>query len=242
MIQAVWNALVGNLILQDPLWLLGVTLLLTAVSSALPIPSELMVSPIAYLIIFTECDGLVQRVLWGILLICVSTVGSYLGSAISYSISRVAGRPLIVKYGKYLLLPEKKVKIGEMWVERYGAGGIFLARLLPIVRHVISIPAGIMGMRFLTFSWMTLLGSAVWCAILTIFGLLMSKDMSLLLKGTVDVESAEFKHAFGNLTWATIALVAVIVLLYYFAIHRRHHTPRQAATEEPMSADASPSM
>ena len=72
--------------------------------------------------------------------------------------------------GTFLFINESKLVRAEMWVNRYAAGGIFFARLLPVIRHLISIPAGIVRMNFATFSLMTIVGSAVWCGVLAWFG------------------------------------------------------------------------
>ena len=78
--------------------------------------------------------------------------------------------PLIVVYGGCVLLTPKKLERAEHWLARYEAGGIFFARLLPVVRHLISIPAGIVRMNFGVFSLMTIAGSAIWCYILAYLG------------------------------------------------------------------------
>src|SRR5204862_165991 len=77
--------------------------------------------------------------------VLAGTLGSYLGSAVTYWASRFIGRPLVVKYGRFVLLSEKKLEQAEHWLARYEAGGVFFARLLPVVRHWISIPAGIVS-------------------------------------------------------------------------------------------------
>ena len=102
--------------------------------------------------------------------VLAGVLGSYLGSAITYWASRLIGRPLIVKYGRFVLLSPKKLESAEQWLARYEAGGVFFARLLPVVRHLISIPAGIVRMNFGLFSLMTLAGSALWCWILAYLG------------------------------------------------------------------------
>ena len=194
--------------------LLGVVVLMAMESSIFPVPSELVVPPAAYL----ESHARGGSIFLTLLVILAGTVGSYLGSVITYWVARVVGRPFILKYGKYVLIPEHKLKLAEQWVARYGAGGIFFARLLPVVRHLISIPAGMMGLRFRTFSIMTILGSALWCTVLTIFGMVMADDMALLKES--GAESAAFKAAFHNLSMATAILVGVMIILYVVIVNR----------------------
>src|SRR6185295_4923526 len=102
--------------------------------------------------------------------IVAATLGSWLGSAISYAVARSVGRPLILRYGKYVFVPEKKWLLAEQWINHYSMAGIFFARLLPVVRHLVSLPAGAARMPFGRFSAMTLLGSFAWCTVLAWFG------------------------------------------------------------------------
>jgi membrane protein DedA with SNARE-associated domain len=131
-------------------------------STPFPLPAEAVV-PIAA---FLAAQG--QFSLWGIIL--ASTLGAYLGAAVMYWLSLWLGRPLVVRFGRFILFPPKKLDEAEHWLTRYEAGGIFFARLLPGVRHLISIPAGIVRMNFTVFSVTTLLGSAISCSILAYLG------------------------------------------------------------------------
>jgi membrane protein DedA with SNARE-associated domain len=219
--------------------LLGVVVLMAMESSIFPVPSELVIPPAAYLESHAKGGGPLLTVL----VIHAGTLGSYLGSAITYWVARAIGRPLIVRYGKYIFIPEKKLQIAEQWVAHYGAGGIFFARLMPVVRHLISIPAGIMGLRFRTFSIMTILGSFIWCTVLTFFGLFMAKDMAIVIEGRGAFHNAmerqQFEHAMNNLTWATLLLVAVVFGLYLFVQRQGHRKNAEAAVDSP--ADETPS-
>lgn len=140
----------------------GVFLLMAMESSVIPVPSEIVMPPAAFWAAQGKMDfGAV---------VLAGTAGSYFGSLLNYWISRWVGQPVIHRYGKYFLLPPKKMALAEEWVKRFGAFGIFSARLLPVVRHLISIPAGAFRMPFGTFSFATVLGAGLWCAILSWFG------------------------------------------------------------------------
>jgi membrane protein DedA with SNARE-associated domain len=141
---------------------IGIVVLMAMESSIFPVPSEIVIPPAAFL----AAQGKLS--FWGVVL--AGTLGSYLGSAITYWASRLIGRPLIVKYGRFILLSPKKLEQAEHWLARYEAGGVFFARLLPVVRHLISIPAGIVRMNFWLFSLVTVTGSALWCWILAYLG------------------------------------------------------------------------
>jgi membrane protein DedA with SNARE-associated domain len=140
----------------------GIIVLMAMESSIFPVPSEIVIPPAAFL----AAQGKLSFT--GVVL--AGVFGSYLGSAITYWASRLIGRPLIVKYGRFVLVTPKKLEQAEQWLVRYEAGGVFFARLLPVVRHLISIPAGIVRMNFGIFSLVTIAGSAIWCWILAYLG------------------------------------------------------------------------
>lgn len=140
----------------------GVFLLMAVESTVFPLPSEVVVPPAAY----WAQQGHLS--FWGVVL--ASTFGSWFGSSLSYAFAAWVGRPVILKYGKYFFVPEKKWLLAEGWILRYSAVGVFFARLLPVVRHLVSLPAGAAKMNFRTFSLMTLLGSFTWSVVLAWFG------------------------------------------------------------------------
>jgi membrane protein DedA with SNARE-associated domain len=141
---------------------LGTFLFMAMESSILPVPSELVIPPAAY--IASRSGGGIAGI------ILVGTAGSWFGSAVMYWLSRWLGRVFIVGFGKYVMISEEKLGRAEHWLHRYEAGGIFFARLLPVIRHLISIPAGIIRMSFGVFSAMTVAGAAIWCTVLAIYG------------------------------------------------------------------------
>ena len=140
----------------------GIILLMAMESSIFPVPSEIVIPPAAFL----ATQGRFN--VWGV--IAAGTFGSWLGASMTYWVSRWLGRIVIVKWGRLFMISEAKLIRAEQWLARYEAGGIFFARLLPVVRHLISIPAGIVRMNFTTFSVMTIVGSALWCGVLAWFG------------------------------------------------------------------------
>ena len=85
-----------------------------------------------------------------------------------------------MRYGKYFFVPPEKVEKAERWSAHYGAMGIFISRLLPVVRHLIGIPAGIVRMSYLKFSLFTLLGSGIWCSVLCYVGVKAGQDEQLM--------------------------------------------------------------
>jgi membrane protein DedA with SNARE-associated domain len=140
----------------------GIIVLMAMGSTPLPVPAEVVIPPAAFL----AAQGRLSFT--GVIL--ASTFGAYVGAAAMYWISLWIGRPLVLKFGRFILLTPKKLEEGEAWLTRYEAGGVFFARLLPGIRHLISIPAGIVRMNFKSFSWVTILGSAISCSILAYLG------------------------------------------------------------------------
>ncbi|MBA3607547.1 MAG: DedA family protein [Chthoniobacterales bacterium] len=149
-----------NWVLHGGYW--GIIILMAMESSIFPVPSEVVIPPAAFL----AAQGHLSFT--GVII--AGTVGSYLGSAITYWISLAVGRPVIQRWGKYFFIPPEKLERAEIWLQRYEAGGVFFARLLPVIRHLISIPAGIVRMNFWVFSAVTIIGSAIWCTVLAYLG------------------------------------------------------------------------
>jgi membrane protein DedA with SNARE-associated domain len=180
------------------------------------VPSEIVIPPAAFL----AAQGKLSFT--GVVL--AGTIGSYLGSAITYWASRLIGRPLIVKYGRFVFLTPKKLERAEHWLARYEAGGIFFARLLPVVRHLISIPAGIVRMNFAIFSVMTIVGSAIWCYILAYLG---EKAYRVEPQLLTDPEAlVRFIH--GQSTWILV-VVAIFAALYMLSMRLSKPPPTHSS-------------
>ncbi len=192
---------------------LGVIILMAMESSIFPVPSELVIPPAA---ILAAQGG--SMTLTGVVL--AGTFGSWLGSAITYWVALVVGRPIVMRYGSYFFLPPDKVERAERFMHRYENGGIFFARLLPVLRHLISIPAGIIRMGFLRFSALTTIGAAIWCAVLAWLGgrvgtTLAPAQMEALKLGK-GVDLGALIHAVKHeAIWIILAVVLVCAL--YFA-------------------------
>jgi len=183
----------------------GIIVLMAMESSIFPVPSEIVIPPAAFL----AAQGKLSFT--GVVL--AGTLGSFLGSAITYWASRLIGRPLIIKYGRFVLLTPKKLERAEHWLARYEAGGIFFARLLPVVRHLISIPAGIVRMNFALFSLMTITGSTIWCYVLAYLG----QKAYRLEPGLLTDPEALVRFIHGQSTWILV-VVGIFAVLYILAI------------------------
>ena len=130
-------------------------------------------------------------------------------SAASYWIAYKLGRPLVTRYGRFALLSPSKIDAADGWFDTYGAGGIFVARLLPGIRHLISIPAGLFRMPFGRFSLMTILGAGLFNGALAWFGMRVLGDQPSLMK-----DPDALRNALSSKSMWLIGFAVVIGLLY----------------------------
>ncbi|HVM51003.1 MAG TPA: DedA family protein [Candidatus Acidoferrum sp.] len=179
-----------------------VALMMAIESSIFPLPSEIVIPPAAYWAHTHE----IHLSLVGI--VVAGTLGSWLGATAMYWAARLAGRPLVMHYGRFFLISPKKVEGAERWAAHYGSMGIFISRLLPVVRHLIGIPAGIVRMDYKLFSLFTVLGSGIWCAVLCWVGIKAGND-ERLMRGEMRAITV----------WLGGAML-VIGGLYYFFVYR----------------------
>ena len=136
----------------------GVVFLMAIESAAIPFPSELIMPLAGWLLI--EAKGDSAWMLW--MAAFYGALGNLFGSWVAYWISYKGGRPLLKKYGKYVLVTQHEVDRAEEWFQKYGELAVFASRMLPVVRTFISIPAGIARMNFWKFSFYTFVGSYPW--------------------------------------------------------------------------------
>ena len=177
-------------------------LLMAVESSLVPLPSEAVIPFAAHL----SNTGKISLSILGIVI--AGTLGSWIGATAMYWASRIAGRPLVVRYGRWVLITPEKIEGAERWAAHYGSMGIFISRLLPVVRHLIGIPAGIVRMDYRLFSLFTIAGSAAWCSVLCWVGIKAGEDEQLLK---------------GDMRHVTLWLGGAVVVLgtiYYLFVHR----------------------
>jgi len=180
---------------------LMVALLMAMESSIIPLPSEFVIPPAAYV---AHTRGTMS--LPGV--IVAGTLGSWLGATVMYWASRLLGRPLLMRYGRYVLITAEKIEKAEAWSSHYGTMGVFISRLLPVIRHLIGIPAGIVRLNFLWYSVATLAGSAVWCTVLTWVGVTAGQDPELM------------SGSLHRISLWVGGLAAFLAAIYYFFVHR----------------------
>lgn len=150
----------------------GIFVLMAMESAFLPIPSEVVLPFAGFLV----AKGVFS--FWPVVLI--STLGCIAGSAASYYIGIKGGRPLLEKYGKYILIANSEIKFSERLFQKHGNKITLVARLLPVLRTVISLPAGIARMPFKQFIIYSGVGSLPWCAALTYVGVVLGENWNSL--------------------------------------------------------------
>ncbi len=184
---------------------LGIIALMAMESSIFPVPSELVIPPAAFL----AAQGHLSFT--GVIL--AGTFGSWLGAAITYWVALLVGRPVVQRFGKYFFVPPEKLERAEVWLQRYEAGGVFFARLLPVIRHLISIPAGIVRMNFWVFSLVTIVGSAIWCTVLAYLG-----DQAYRAQPDLLQNPDALIHLMKAKSLTIVICVAVLAILYLLVL------------------------
>jgi membrane protein DedA with SNARE-associated domain len=151
---------------------LGIVLLMGIESACIPLPSEVIMPFSGYLVSTGRFD-----LLW------VSMAGAFgcnVGSAVAYYVGAWGGRPLIEKYGRYVLVTRHDLEMADRFFARFGTWAVFIARLLPVIRTFIAFPAGVARMNFLRFNVYTFLGSLPWCFALAYAGLKLGEHWTVL--------------------------------------------------------------
>ena len=204
-----------DLVHQFSAWYLGelghggywlIAALMAVESTLVPIPSEMVIPPAAYL---AHTQGGLS--IPGI--VAAGAAGCWIGATIMYWASRWLGRPFVLRFGPYFGVARAKVELAERWAAHYGWAGVFFSRLLPVIRHLIGIPAGIVRLDFRWYAAATFAGSLLWCSVLAALGVEVGRNRELLI---------------GSIHRATLfaaAVTLVLSALYYWFVHRPTRRP-----------------
>jgi len=184
----------------------GIFLLMAMESSVIPVPSELVMPPAGYLAQQGKMSIWIA-IFWG-------TTGSLVGAYVNYFASHYLGRPLLLKYGKYVWITEEKFAKVEKYFHDHGEISTFIGRLLPVVRHLISLPAGLAGMNHFKFSLYTLAGAGIWVTVLTYIGYFIGANQELIMK---------YSHQA-----LIVVLLSSSVIIYFYV--RSHKKKRRVST------------
>ena len=189
-----------------------VTLLMAIESSFIPFPSEVVVPPAAWLAATGSSDLNIY------LVVVFATIGACIGALVNYYLALWLGRPIINKFvnsrvGLMCLLDENKLKHAEVYFEKHGSVSTLVGRLIPAVRQLISIPAGLARMKIAKFILFTSLGAGVWNAVLAIIGWSLAKVPGIQTKEQLLERVSEYSHIIGYSILA-IVVVILVVLIY----------------------------
>jgi len=187
---------------------LGIVLLMGIESACIPLPSEVIMPFSGYLVSTGRFD-----LLW------VSMAGAFgcnVGSAVAYYVGAWGGRPLIEKYGRYVLVTRHDLEWADRFFARFGDWAVFVARLLPVIRTFIAFPAGVARMNFLRFNVYTFLGSLPWCFVLAYAGLKLGERWTIL---------RQYFHRFD-----TVLGILIVVGAVWFIHNRWKNRLRGTAT------------
>jgi membrane protein DedA with SNARE-associated domain len=193
----------------------GVMLLMAIESACVPLPSE-VIMPFAGYLVYTGRFNL-----WAVG--TAGAVGCVLGSLVAYWVGSKGGRPLIEKYGKYILVSTHDLDLADRWFARYGEVIVFASRLLPVVRTFIAFPAGVARMNLTRFVAYTFLGSLPWCIGLAYVGQVLGKewDKSDALK--------TWFHRFDFL----VGIVIIAAIIWWVWRHVKHAREFDSAPSRP---------
>ena len=184
----------------------GIVLLMGIESACIPLPSEIIM-PFSGYLVYTGRFKLAWVALAG-------AVVCNVGSLVAYYVGALGGRPLAEKYGRYVLVTRHDLELADRWFARYGDWAVFFARLLPVVRTFIALPAGIARMNFLRFNLYTFLGSLPWCLALAYAGLKLGERWTIL---------RQYFHRFD-----TAILILIVIGVVWFVRNRWKNRLRAA--------------
>ena len=171
---------------------LGIVLLMGIESACIPLPSEVIMPFSGYLVSVGR---------FNLLLVAVAgAFGCNVGSIVAYYVGAWGGRPLIEKYGRYVLVTRHDLEMADRFFARFGTWAVFIARLLPVIRTFIAFPAGVARMNFLRFNVYTFLGSLPWCLALAYAGLKLGEHWTVL---------RQYFHRFDTVIGILIVAAAV---------------------------------
>ena len=206
--------------------LLGLILAMAIESCCIPLPSEI-VMPLAGAMLAGVSEKHMLGInpaspLWFNLLLLglAGALGCLIGSIVAYGIGYAGGRPLMLKYGKYLLISQHDANRADAFFQKWGSPTAFFSRLLPVVRTYISLPAGITKMSFGKFCLYTFLGSFPWCLVLAYLGYQLGSNYSRIS---------------GPLHYLDVFVIAAVVVLVVLYVWRHIRNDRRARAEHAMS-------
>ena len=199
--------------------LLGIVLAMAIESCCIPLPSEIVMPLAGIMIASGKILHGINTPLALVLVALVGSLGCLIGSTVAYWIGYAGGRPLMLKYGRYVLISQHDADKADAFFQRWGSATAFFSRLLPVVRTYISLPAGIAKMPFVRFCIYTFLGSFPWSLGLAYVGFILGNHLNTLAP------------IFHDLDIVILLLVVVLVVLYVWRHVRNDRKARESHTD-----------
>jgi membrane protein DedA with SNARE-associated domain len=194
----------------------GIVVLMAIESSFFPFPSEVVLPPAGYL----AAQGRMNVYL----AIGSGLVGSLIGASINYYVAVLVGRPFLHRYHKFFLMRESSLERAEEYFRRHGEISTFVGRLIPVIRQLISLPAGVARMRLDLFLSYTALGAGIWCVVLTVIGYLVGRNAGVVTGIDALMESPEI-HRYTGLA-ALLILPVLILIVAVYVVRTRSRAKR----------------
>ena len=208
-------AKVAETMMAPPYGLFGAGVLMALESMIAPVPSEVVMPPLGFL---------VQQGKYGWTeAIMATSIGSLAGSLFSYWLGAVGGKPLAMKVGKWFLINEEHLDLSTRWFTKYGSATVFVCRFIPVVRHFISIPAGMAKMNLWKFSLYTVIGATLWNSVLLYLGYWLKDNWKIIEKYRTPIDVV-----------IVVGLILCAVAWYYMHMKKKPQVavkPVEASTE-----------
>lgn len=177
---------------------MGIFIMMFLESTFMPVPSEIVMIPAGYLAFKGEMNLY--------LVIIIGSFGALGGAMFNYFLAKRFGKPLLLKFGKYFFFDDKKLDKIELFFNKHGAFSTFTGRLIPGVRHFISLPAGLASMDLQKFAFYTITGATIWSAVLVLLGYFLGAKENLI---------HQYLHQITIITLVVIALTTAIYIYFH---------------------------
>lgn len=213
----------------------GIMLLMAIESSFVPFPSEVVLPPAGYL----AAQGRMSATL----AVLSGLAGSLIGALVNYYLAARFGRPVLHRYSRYVLIKEASLDRAEAFFRRHGEISTFTARLLPVVRQLISVPAGFARMRMDRFVIYTAAGAGIWCVILTLIGWYVGRNADLITSVDAVLWSEEVRRYSSLALLILLPILGVVLAAYIFFYRRRRaaaRSPADPGTKNPSGGATAP--